>query len=138
MAWEAISGNTTFATFMGTEVGFVTVSMHGVGFTLMAEEARRGRETRVLTGNNLAPVWLQMGVDKFAGRRHYQHCGWGEVELKRTILIITLKLLWLVLTAVLALPWTVVKSIGLWGAILVQWMIPGSVVYLNTRATYQP
>jgi hypothetical protein len=71
MAWEAISGNTAFATFIGTEVGFVAMSMHGVGFTLMAEEARSGRETGVLTGNNLAPVGLQMGVDKFAGRRHY-------------------------------------------------------------------
>ena len=67
MAWEAISGNTTFAPFICTEVGFVAMSMHSVGFTLMTEEAGRGRETGVLTSNNLAPIWLQMGVHEFAG-----------------------------------------------------------------------
>jgi hypothetical protein len=58
MAWEAISGDTALTAFIGTKVGFVAVSMHSVGFTLMTEKAGRGRETGVLTSNNLALVWL--------------------------------------------------------------------------------
>ena len=36
VAWEAISGNTTVASFVCAEEGFFTMSMHGVGLTLMA------------------------------------------------------------------------------------------------------
>lgn len=67
VAREAISGSTTFTTFICAEIWFVAVPVHCVSFTLMTEEAGSGRETRVLTSNNLAPIWLQMGVDKFAG-----------------------------------------------------------------------
>jgi len=77
MAWEAISGYTALTCFIGTKVGFVAVSMHSVGFTLMTEEAGRGRETGVLTSNNLALVWLQMGVDKFAGKNDVVSTGEG-------------------------------------------------------------
>ena len=68
MAWKAISGGAALAAFIGTKVGFVAVSVHSVGFTLMTKEAGRGREPGVLTSNNLTFVWLQMGVDKFASR----------------------------------------------------------------------
>ena len=69
MAWKAIAGNGAFTSFICAEVGLVAMSMHGVGFTLMTEEAGRGRETGVLTSMDLAPVWLQMGVHEFADRR---------------------------------------------------------------------
>ena len=52
--------------------------------------------------------------------------------MRRIILVVALELVWLVLAAVLAFPWAVVKSIGHWGDILVQRMIPGSVVDLKT------
>ena len=77
MAWEAISGGTALTAFISTKIGFVAVSMHSVGFTLMTEKACRGRETGVLTSNNLAPVWLQMGVDKFADRDDVVSIGEG-------------------------------------------------------------
>jgi hypothetical protein len=68
MAWEAISGYATLAAFVGTKVGLVSVSMHGVGFTLMTKKTGRGRETGVLTKRNLAFVWFQVGVHEFASR----------------------------------------------------------------------
>ena len=58
--------------------------------------------------------------------------------MKRIILVVALELLWLVGTAVFSFPWAVVKPIGLWSNILVQWMIPGSVVNLLACATYKP
>ena len=78
MAWEAISGNAAVAAFICTEVGFVAVAVHSVGFTLMTEEAGRGREPGVLTCYNLAPVGLQMGVDKFASRDEVVSIGEGR------------------------------------------------------------
>jgi hypothetical protein len=41
MAWEAISGNSTFATFMGAEKGFITMAMHRMSFALVAEKTGR-------------------------------------------------------------------------------------------------
>lgn len=58
LAGKAISGKTALATIIGAKEGFVAVSVHGVGFALMAEEARRGREMEIFTSNNLAAVWL--------------------------------------------------------------------------------
>jgi hypothetical protein len=68
MAWEAISGNSAFTAFICTEVRFVAMSMHSVGFTLMTKEAGRGREPGVLTSVDFAPVGLQMGIHEFAGK----------------------------------------------------------------------
>jgi hypothetical protein len=42
------------------------VSVHGMGLTFMAKETGSGRETGVLTGIELATIWLQVRVDKFA------------------------------------------------------------------------
>jgi len=36
VAWETISGHASFTAFIGTEEGFVAMSMHSVGLTLMA------------------------------------------------------------------------------------------------------
>lgn len=83
MAWEAISGNGAFTTFICAEVRFVAMSMHGVGFTLMTKEAGRGRETGVLTSVDPAPVWLQMGVDGFTVRDDMISIGEGRGELKK-------------------------------------------------------
>jgi len=67
MAWEAISWDSTVTTLIGTDVWFVAMSMHGVGFTLMTKKAGCGREGGVLTTVELAPVWFQMGVHEFTG-----------------------------------------------------------------------
>lgn len=67
MAWEAISNNAAITAFIRTLVWFVAMAVHSVGFALMTEEAGRGRETRVFTSNNLAPVRPQMRIDEFAG-----------------------------------------------------------------------
>ncbi len=55
---------------------------------------------------------------------------------KRVVLVIALQLLWFMLAigSWVLLPWAVVKSIGLWGHIVVQGMIPGSVVKLKARS----
>jgi hypothetical protein len=36
VAWETISGHTSLTAFIGTKEGFVAMSMHSVGLTLMA------------------------------------------------------------------------------------------------------
>ena len=68
VAWEAISGNTTVASFVCAEEGLFTVSMHGVGLTLMSEETGRGWEVEILAGRDLTSVRLQVGVHEFADR----------------------------------------------------------------------
>ena len=63
MAWEAISGNATVAAFVGTEVRLV--SMHAVGFALMAKETCSRRKLEILALQDFAPVWFYMGIYKF-------------------------------------------------------------------------
>jgi hypothetical protein len=42
VAWETISRNSSLTTLIGAEVWFVAVSVHGMSFTLVAEQASRG------------------------------------------------------------------------------------------------
>lgn len=114
MTWEAIAGNSSLAGIIGTEEGFVAMSMHGVGFTLMAEETGRRREMEVLTGDYLAAIWFEMGVHEF--------------------IVIALQFLGLVLARGLAFPWAVVKSIGTGRDIVIQRMVPSSIINLKGRS----
>jgi hypothetical protein len=67
VAGKAISKDTSLTAIIGAEEGLVAVSMHGVGLALMSEETGRGREMEVLTGKDLAAVWLEMRVHEFTG-----------------------------------------------------------------------
>jgi hypothetical protein len=58
VAWKAIPGNSAFTPLIGAEEWLVAVSMHGMSFALMAEQASRGGETKLLAGVDLALVWL--------------------------------------------------------------------------------
>jgi hypothetical protein len=110
VAWKAISGDSSLTSVIGAEEGLVAVSMHGMSFALMAEQASGGRETKLLAGIDLAFVWLQVGVHKF--------------------IVIALELLGLVGTVGLwvVLKWAVVQAIGLGSHIVIEWMFPGSIV----------
>jgi hypothetical protein len=136
VAGKAIAQDTSLTTIIGAEEGLVAVSMHGVGLTLMSEETGRGREVEILTGNDLATVWLEMRVHEFTGTGDVVSMETGVIrEGKWSLLIVTLELLSLVLARRLSFPWAVVKSIGSSGYIMVQWMIPGSIVNLKGRTS---
>ena len=66
LSGEAVSRLGALASFIGAEVWFLTVTVHGVGLTLMAEQAGGGGKTGILASLNLAPVGLQMRIHKFA------------------------------------------------------------------------
>lgn len=68
LPWKSASGDGALAAFIGAEEGLVAVTMHGVGLTLMAEKTSCGGKPGVLTRLNLASIWLEMGVHKFAAR----------------------------------------------------------------------
>lgn len=57
-AWKASSRNSSLTTLIAAKEGLVAMSMHGMGFTLMAEQASVGGETKPLTGVDLALIWL--------------------------------------------------------------------------------
>lgn len=114
MAWEPISYDSSFATFICAEEWLVPMAVHSVCLALMAKKASRGRKLEILTGGDLAFVWLEMRVHKFII---------VALELLGPMLAICL---WLVL------PWAVIKPIGMRSHIMVQWMLPGSVVLVET------
>lgn len=66
MAGETVSWNTTVATFVGTKVWFVPMSMHTMSFTLMTKKDGKRRETGIPADSDLAPVRFQVGVHLFA------------------------------------------------------------------------
>lgn len=68
VAWEAAARNGTVTSLVAAKVRLVAVAVHGVGLTLVSEQAGSGRESGILAGVNLAAVGLQVGVDKFASR----------------------------------------------------------------------
>jgi hypothetical protein len=138
MAGKAISCSAALAALIGTQVWFVAVSMHGVGFTLMTKEAGRGREPGVLAGNNLASIRFQVRVHEFAGKNHVVSFLIGQGLKERIVLVVALELFRLVLARWLAFPWAVVKPIGLSSHILVQWMIPGSVINFQAGPANEP
>jgi hypothetical protein len=66
LAGESASSVGALATFIGAEVGLIPMAVHGVGLTLMAEEACGRRKPGIFTRLNLAAVWLEMGIHEFA------------------------------------------------------------------------
>jgi hypothetical protein len=66
LAGESVARHGTVAAVVRAQEGLVTVAVHGVGLTLVAKEARRGREPGVLAGLVLAPVGLEVRVDELA------------------------------------------------------------------------
>lgn len=62
---EAITENSAFTTIKSAKKRFLPVSVHGMGLTFMAEETSSRRKTCVLTGMDLATVWLKMRIDEF-------------------------------------------------------------------------
>jgi len=81
---ESTSRGGALAPFVGAEEGFITVAVHGVGLTLMAEKACRGGKPGVLAGVDLAAVGLQVRIDKFAARRVLWLVGerWGMLGIQ--------------------------------------------------------
>jgi hypothetical protein len=130
VARKAIPGNSAFTPLIGAEEWLVAVSMHGMSFALMAEQASRGGETKLLAGVDLALVWLQVGVHEFAGTHRVVSNENMGVRKDRVILVIALKLLWLVGAVGLwvVLKWAVVQAIGLGSHIVIEWMFPGSII----------
>lgn len=66
LAGEAMSGKRAFASLIGAKVGLLSMSMHGVGLTLMTKKASSRRETGVLAPLNLATVGLEVRVNELA------------------------------------------------------------------------
>jgi hypothetical protein len=58
--------NRAFTALICAPVRLLTVAVHGVGLTLMAEKAGGRREPGVLATLNLAAVRLKVGVHKLA------------------------------------------------------------------------
>lgn len=46
------------------------MAMETVSLTLMTEETRSGGELEILASDDLALIWLQMGIHEFAGTRY--------------------------------------------------------------------
>jgi hypothetical protein len=58
MAWEAVISSGTVAVLIRAEERFVAVSVHGMSFSLVAQQTCSGREVEILTGDDLTPIWL--------------------------------------------------------------------------------
>jgi hypothetical protein len=63
---EAITSDSTFTTIRSAKKRFLPVSVHGMGLTFMAKETGSRREACVLTGMDLATIWLEVRIDEFA------------------------------------------------------------------------
>jgi len=63
---EAITRDSTFTTIKSAKKRFLPVSVHGMGLMSMAKERGSRRETCVLTGMDLATIWLEVRIDEFA------------------------------------------------------------------------
>ena len=66
LAGKSVAGDAALTSIIMAEEGLLTVSMQTVCLTLMAKEARGRGEAGTLACLGLAPVRLQVGVDKFA------------------------------------------------------------------------
>ncbi len=63
---KSVPRNSTFASFVCAKIGLITVAVHGMCLTFMAQEASSRGESGILTSFGLAPVWLQVRVNEFA------------------------------------------------------------------------
>ncbi len=66
VSWKAIAWSASFTTLKCAKERFLSMSVHCMGLTFMAKETCRGRKTSVLTRLDLAAIWFQVRVDKFA------------------------------------------------------------------------
>jgi len=99
-----MSGKRAFAALISAEIRLLTMAMHGVGLTLMPEEASSGRKPGVLATLNLAAVGLQVGINE--------------------LVVVALQLLGLVVAARFSLPWAVEQAILSGICVLVEIMVP--------------
>jgi hypothetical protein len=63
---EAVASDRALAALVGAQIRLLTVAVHGVGLTLVPEEAGSRRKPGILATLNLAAVGLEVGVDKLA------------------------------------------------------------------------
>lgn len=118
---EAVSGDGAVATLVSAHVRLLAVAMHGVGLTLMPEEAGSGRKPGILAAFDLAAVWLEMGVHELAAGGLVDRIGSAGQPF---LLVIALELLGLVVAARLALPRAVEQAVRLRKRALVEVVIP--------------
>jgi hypothetical protein len=87
VAGEAISLDAALAAFITAQEGLVSVAVHGMGFTLVAEQAGCGGELEFLASTDLALVGLQVGIHEFTGAENvvsFATYVWGEGVYNRT------------------------------------------------------
>lgn len=65
VAGESISSGTTLTTLRSTQVWLITMPVHSVSFTFVAEEASHRREAGGYTRIDLTLIRLQVGVNSF-------------------------------------------------------------------------
>jgi hypothetical protein len=84
LAGESVSGLGALASLIGAQVWLLTVAVHGMGLTLVTEQASSRREAGILAALDLAAVGLQVRVNKLAavaGRlacENWRHLGVGR------------------------------------------------------------
>lgn len=66
LAGEAMSRKRAFTSLISAEIGLLSMSVHGVGLTLMTKKASGRRETSVLAPFNLAAVGLEVRINELA------------------------------------------------------------------------
>lgn len=94
VARESAARNGTVTSLVGAKVGLVSMTMHGVGLTLMSKKTGSGGESGVLARINLASVRLQVGVHEFAGDGVKE--AKPKIEAMENLLVVALELLGLV------------------------------------------
>lgn len=68
--WEAVTFHAAVAAFEPTIEGFVTMSMHPMGFSFVSEQAGYGGELLARTLSQLAGERLEVRVNVFALVQH--------------------------------------------------------------------
>lgn len=66
LSGEAMASDGALASLICAKVRLLTVSVHGMGLTLMSEKASSRRKPGVLATLNLAAVGLEVGINKLA------------------------------------------------------------------------
>lgn len=87
MAGKTISLDAALAAFVAAQEGLVSVAVHGMGFSLVAEQARCRGELEFLAGTDLALVGLQVRIHEFTGNENvvsFVTCVWGLGTFYRT------------------------------------------------------
>jgi hypothetical protein len=73
-----MAGDGAFTALVGAQVRLLSMAVHGMGLTLMTEEAGGRRKPGILAALNLAAVRLEVGVHEFAAMGSVTEArGWG-------------------------------------------------------------